>query len=70
MQRDARDGPDAYELGRVLGNEVVEGAPDRGEIGLDSADPQLAYASASAALRSTSASSVRSQLKVGSDRPK
>ena len=70
MQRDAHDGPDPHDAGGVLGNEVVERARDGGEIRLDPADPRFGYASASAALRSTSASSVRSHVNVGSRRPK
>ncbi len=54
----------------VLGDEVVERARDRGDVGLDPADPRFGYASASAALRRTSASSVRSHVNVGSRRPK
>ena len=70
MQRDAHDGPDPDDTGNVLGDEVIERARDGREIRLDPADPRFGYASASAALRSTSASSVRSHVNVGSRRPK
>jgi hypothetical protein len=71
MQRHAHDRPDLDELGVLLGNQVVEGAPYGGQIGLNPADPRwFGYASASAAVRSASASSVRSQVKLGSRRPK
>ncbi len=70
MQRDAHYGADPYEARQVGGNEIVERARDGGEIRLDPADPRFGYASASAALRSTSASSVRSQVNAGSRRPK
>ena len=70
MQGDADDRADAHEAGEVGGNEVVERARDSGQIGLDPADARFCYARASAALRSTSASSVRSHVNVGSRRPK
>jgi hypothetical protein len=70
VQRDAHDGPDPHDVDGVVGDEVVEGARDGGQIRLDPADARFVYASASAALRSTSASSVRSQVNVGSRRPK
>ena len=70
MQRDPDNGADAHDVDGVLGDEVVERARDGGEIRLDPADPMSGYASASAALRSTSASSVRSHMNVGSRRPK
>ena len=70
VQRDAHDGADPHDAGDAVRDEVVEGARDRGEIRLDPADPRFDYASASAALRSTSASSVRSHVNVGSRRPK
>jgi hypothetical protein len=70
VQRDAHDGADVYEARQVGGNEIVEGARDGGQIRLDPANPRFGYASASAALRSTSASSVRSHVNVGSRRPK
>jgi hypothetical protein len=70
VQRDAHDGPDPDDAGGFLGDEVVERARDGGQIRLDPADARFGYASASAALRSTSASSVRSHVNVGSRRPK
>ena len=70
MQGDANDGADAHATRHVGGNEVVEGARDGREIRLDPADPRSGYARASAALRNTSASSVRSHVNVGSRRPK
>ena len=70
MERDAHDRADAYHAGDVFGNEVVERARDSGQIRLNPADPRFGYARASAALRSTSASSVRSHVNVGSRRPK
>ena len=70
MKRHADDGSDAHEAGEVVGNEIVERARNGGQIRLDPADPRFGYARASAALRSTSASSVRSHENAGSRRPK
>jgi len=70
VQRRTHDGADAHETSEVGRNQIVEGARDGGQIWLDPADPRFGYASASAALRSTSASSVRSHVNVGSRRPK
>ena len=70
MEWNAHDRPDAHQVGGVFRDEVVERARDGREIRLDPADTRFGYASASAALRSTSASSVRSHVNVGSRRPK
>ncbi len=79
MQRHAHDGADANRRLGAGGNEVVEGALDRGDVGLDPTDalPLPArpgtgarYVSDSAAPRSASTSLVASQLKSFSGRPK
>ena len=70
VERYAHDRADAHETCDVGRNQIVKGARDGGQIRLDPADPRFGYASASAALRSTSASSVRSHVNVGSRLPK
>ena len=71
MQWHPHDRSDFEVTSRVVGDEVVERAPDRRQIGMNPADPRcFGYASASAALRNSAASSVRSHVKVGSRRPK
>ena len=76
VQGDADDGPDVDRAVQVGWDEVVEGAIDGRDVGDDAVDAPWcgrvrgAQASDSAALRSCSAWSARSQVNVGSSRPK